>query len=73
VVCLEGVIVKRRRNEEAQAHIGLSSNRKKKPVAAIVQDAAPWFDISGINPFNFDVFPDHLYLPSAATDKEPGR
>jgi hypothetical protein len=30
VVCLMCVIMKPRRNEEAQAHIGLSSHRKKK-------------------------------------------
>jgi hypothetical protein len=32
VACLKCVIVKPRRNEEAQAHIGLSSHRKKNYV-----------------------------------------
>lgn len=37
--------------------------------AAIMQTAIKGFEKSGINPFNRDVFPDHLYAPADTTDR----
>jgi hypothetical protein len=36
VVCLKCVIMKPRRNEETQAHIGLSSHRKEKEITTLI-------------------------------------
>lgn len=46
---------------------GIFSNSYCK--AATIGNALSGFKSTGINPFNPDIFPDHLYAPSDVTDK----